>query len=189
MSFVETLVVDKDTSISIRLEDAMFSINELRNQPWFGNMWDYETMGLLPHQLPIAFAVCNGWPAGIIVGIVMVAGLWRTLAAFGKSLIAGGGSRRDSIDAWVFSGLALLSLSVAMTNGAMAVGYGFQWWVFGACAGFVNDREKPVASSGRSRARPHRRIREQLDGIAPDGVSLYSCQSKNGRYPRLKSRN
>lgn len=117
-----------------RIDNSLASINLITNKYlWFGignmNPWDMRIFA--PHFLPLSYTLYFGLPVGVIILLIFLCGLIRSLRYFLLTI-----NQSDNIRIWFYLSVLLISLSVGLTNGAIALGYGFQWYVFGAAIGF-----------------------------------------------------
>lgn len=115
-----------DQSNAYRVDGVRMAFKTLEDRPLLGigttNFWDF---GLpIPHQLPISYALSYGIPVGLIVLLLLFGSIASPLKR------AGGLSR---LERWRLLGIALVNVAVAMTNGAMALGVGIQWFAIGSC--------------------------------------------------------
>jgi hypothetical protein len=135
-SFEKGISADSQSN-KYRLEAILGAWNVIQKQPLFGlgttSFWNYNLA--YPHQLPVSYSLAYGLPVGVIIAGLLVVG-------FIRPLFLGYLSTKRRRAPWLYTALSLISISALMTNGAMVNGYGFQWWVIGACISYGASRRE-----------------------------------------------
>lgn len=135
------LGIERERLEGNRLEKSTIAIDYLlKGHGWFGLGTEASYLKGIdpPHQLPISYALYFGIPLGLFILFIFLKGI---ISSFKFMIISYLKTNEPGIivACWWYIAILALMITVSFTNGAAALGYGFQWFILGGILSFNPD--------------------------------------------------